>query len=71
MESITKRQKDFLDYIIKFKKENGYSPTLRELGLGTGVSHCAALSNVKALVKKGFIHYSSNISRSIVILKLE
>lgn len=71
MEKITERQKDFLDYIIKFKEKNGYSPTFRELGYAAGVSHCAALANVKALVKKGFIHYSSNISRSIVVLKLE
>ena len=70
MEGLTPKQKHCLETIIKFKSEKGYSPTLRELGLMLGMSPAGAVGHVVALVKKGYIHYSSNVSRSIVILKL-
>lgn len=31
---LTPRQNDLLDFIIKFKQVNGYSPTTREMCLG-------------------------------------
>lgn len=31
---LTPRQNDLLDFIIKFKQVNGYSPTTREMRLG-------------------------------------
>jgi len=70
VEEITLRQSDFLEKIIKYKEQKGYSPTLRELGDLMGVTHNAALANVQALAKKGYLHYSSNVARSIVIIKM-
>ena len=67
---ITLRQLDFLEIIIEYKEKKGYSPTLRELGDLAGVTHNAALSNVQALARKGYLHYSSNVARSIVIIKM-
>jgi len=70
MKEMTDKQKHCLELIIKYKSEKGYSPTLRELGDLLGVNQGAALSHVKLLAKKGYIHYSSNVARSIVVLKL-
>jgi repressor LexA len=67
---LTERQKDYLEFIIDFKQKHGYSPTYNELGDGMGVNSSAALDTVRVLNKKGYIHSSSNISRSIVVLKL-
>jgi len=67
---LTVRQKEFLEYIVKFKQEYGYSPTYRQLGMGMGVTARAALDTVEVLNKKGFTHSSAKVSRSIVVLKL-
>ena len=70
MKEMTDKQKHCLEFIIEYKKDHGYSPTLKELGDLLGVNQGAALSHVILLAKKGYIHYSSNVARSIVVLKL-
>lgn len=70
MEALTQKQKHCLETIIKIRKDKGNSPTLRELGKELGMTAWSAKCHIDALVKKGYIHYSSNISRSIQVLKL-
>lgn len=70
MLDLTERQKDYLEFIIDFKQDFGYSPTYRQLGVGMGVTARAALDTVEVLNKKGYTHSSAKVSRSIVVLKL-
>jgi len=63
-------EKRILNFVIDYKKEVGKSPTRIELANGTGLDHISLDLNMQSLSKKGFIIFSSNVSRSIQILKL-
>ena len=63
-------EKRVLNFIVDYKKSVGKSPTRNELANGTGLDHFSLDLNMQSLSKKGFIIYSSNVSRSIQILKL-
>lgn len=63
---LTKRQRQVLDFIETFIRDNGYSPSLEEIGRGLSLSSLATvhkhLSNLQA---KGFMKRLPNRSRSI------
>jgi len=63
-------EKRVLNFVIEYKKEIGKSPTKRELANGTGLDRISLDLNMQSLSKKGFIIFSSNVLRSIQILKL-
>ncbi len=66
---LTERQAQVLDYIRSFRKENGYPPTLREIGkrMGTGSTNGTS-DHLRALERKGFISIDSMTARGIVLL---
>lgn len=67
--TITKRQGEVLDFIMKFKLEKGYCPSTREIQEHFGfASQTAAVNHLRALERKGIIKTTSGIARSIVIL---
>jgi repressor LexA len=71
-DKLTDRQKDILDFICQFKDQNGYPPTLREIGKQFDISSTFGVKrHLDALEKKGFIAILTNMSRSITILKPE
>lgn len=70
--SLTDRQKEILTFIEQFRAENGYPPTLREIGKKFGISSTFGVKrHLEALVKKGYIAVESNASRGISFLKNE
>jgi repressor LexA len=67
---LTDRQQDILDFIHQFRDENGYPPTLREIGKRFDISSTFGVKrHLDALVKKGFLNIESNASRGISIIK--
>jgi len=64
---LTNRQKEVYDFIIRYIKENGYPPTIREAAENFGIYLKAAHDHVKAIEKKGYIR-CQNKSRAIEIL---
>jgi repressor LexA len=71
-DKLTERQKDILDFICQFKDENGYPPTLREIGKHFGISSTFGVKrHLDALEKKGYVAILNNMSRGIAILKPE
>jgi repressor LexA len=69
---LTERQKDILSFIEQFRSENGYPPTLREIGKKFGIASTFGVKrHLEALVKKGFIAVESNASRGISFLRNE
>ena len=71
-DKLTERQKDILDFICQYKDENGYPPTLREIGKHFDISSTFGVKrHLDALEKKGFIATLNNMSRGITILKPE
>lgn len=69
---LTDRQKEILGFIEQFRNENGYPPTLREIGKKFGISSTFGVKrHLDALVKKGYIAVESNASRGISYLRNE
>jgi repressor LexA len=69
-DKLTERQQDILNFIHSFREENGYPPTLREIGKKFGISSTFGVKrHLEALVKKGYLHIESNASRGISFLR--
>lgn len=67
---LTDRQEDILIFIQQFTAENGYPPTLREIGKHFQISSTFGVKrHLEALVKKGHINIESNASRGISMIK--
>lgn len=65
---LTDRQEEILIFIQQFQQENGYPPTLREIGKKFGISSTFGVKrHLEALTKKGYLNILSNASRGISI----
>lgn len=67
--AITRRQRQVLDFITGFIRENGYSPSFEEIGHGLGLSSLATVhKHVSNLDQKGYLKRDYNRSRSIDVV---
>lgn len=55
MAKVTERQRDIVEFIRQFIRDNGYSPTVRQVGTKFNISPNGVMSHLKALEKKGLI----------------
>jgi len=70
MTTLTKRQKEIFDYIEMSIQENGYAPTLEEVGERFKLSSLATVhKHVSNLEAKGLIRRKWNHSRAIEIVQ--
>jgi len=68
--ALTRRQRQVLDVVRDFIQENGYSPSLEEIGERLGLSSVATVhKHVSHLVQKGFVRRAWNQNRSIEIVE--
>lgn len=67
MEELTKRQKEILDFLKVYVRDNGYPPTMREIGERFGFTWLGARGHLKALAKKGFIKINPLKARGLEI----
>jgi len=68
--SVTKRQKEILEFIRDFLASKGYSPTLEEIAERFGISSLNAVyKHLKSLEQRGYIRRLSNQARSIHIVE--
>jgi repressor LexA len=64
--ALTRRQREIFDYISEFVSEEGYSPSLEEIGAHFGLASVATVhKHVQHLVEKGFLRKAWNRSRSL------
>ena len=70
MISLTDRQRTILHFLKSFLSENGYPPTVREIGTHFKMQWAAAKNHLKALEAKGYIRVNQYKSRGIEILGL-
>ncbi len=70
--STTKRQKQILDYINRFSKNNGYSPSFEEIAKHFRLSAVSGIhQHIQALKDKGYLSKQKNQPRGIEISKSE
>ena len=69
LEPLTKRQREILNYLNEFMEQNGYAPSLEEIGRRFGLSSLATVhKHLTNLQEKGFIRRAWNRSRSVELL---
>ena len=67
--ALTRRQKEIYEYVRSFVEEEGYAPSLEEIGARFGLSSVATVhKHVQNLVDKGLLRKSWNRSRSLEIV---
>lgn len=69
MKTLTERQKEVLEFIARFSEENGYPPTVREIGENFGISLRAVQDHIAACQKKGYLSQCQKRSRSFRVIK--
>lgn len=71
-EALTDRQQEILDYIRRHIEENGYPPTVREIGAAFGIrSTNGVADHLKSLERKGYLERGSLKSRALRPLSVE
>ena len=69
MEKLTDRQQDILDAIKKSIAENGFPPTVREIGAKVGLNSSATTHfHIKKLIDKGYLKQGSSKNRTLELL---
>jgi repressor LexA len=69
VQPLTKRQREILDFLNEFIEQNGYAPSLEEVGRRFGLSSLATVhKHLTNLQEKGFIKRAWNRSRSMELV---
>ena len=67
---LSDRQKSMLEMLQRFQVDNGYPPTIREIGDELKISSTSVVNyNLERLEERGYIERESRLSRGIRILK--
>ena len=70
--SLTKRQREVYDFIVRKIRTRDYGPTVREIGAEFSIkSPNGVMCHLLALVKKGMIRREPNMSRAISLVNDE
>lgn len=69
---LTDKQQRILDFVQAFQSRHGYPPSIREIGEFFQIRSTNGVSDhLRALEKKGFLQRSSNLSRSLTVVRQE
>ena len=69
--TLTKRQKEVLNYLVAFMNKNGYSPSFEEIAHALKLTSLATVhKHLSTLEKKNYIRRGYNQSRSIEVAQL-
>ncbi len=64
------RHRKIMDYLVKFQTDNGYSPSIREIGEHIGVASTSLVDYyLRQLEEREYIERDQHISRSIRVVR--
>ncbi|MFW5748666.1 MAG: transcriptional repressor LexA [Chloroflexota bacterium] len=67
---LSERQRNILKYMDKYIHENGFPPTIREIGSATGIESTSVVNyNLNKLVDAGFLERSASKSRGLRLVR--
>jgi SOS-response transcriptional repressor LexA len=69
MAQLSNRQKQIMDFIKAYRKDNQTNPTRKEIGRHIGTCFSVVDVHLKTMKAKGFIDIRPEVARSIIILK--
>ena len=59
---LTDRQSCILNFMDDYRGQNGYSPSIREIGVGTGIASTSAVNyQINRLVAGGYLARTSEV----------
>jgi repressor LexA len=64
---LTERQQNILDFIGKYVQENGFPPSVREIGRHFGIYPATVQDHITALERKGYLQKKRFQSRTLSI----
>src|SRR5215475_1465568 len=64
---LTEKQQAILDFVDKCVKENGFPPSVREIGKQFGIYPATVQDHISALTRKGFLQKQRFQSRAISV----
>ena len=68
-EHLSERQKRIVEFLNEYVEENGYPPSIREIGAAAGISPTSVVSyNLKRLEEKGYISRDREVSRGLKLV---
>ncbi|MFP4321721.1 MAG: transcriptional repressor LexA [Anaerolineales bacterium] len=68
--NLSQRQQDILAFIEDFIAENGYPPTIREIGSAVNIGSTSVVNyNLNKLVREGFLERSQKVSRGLLLVQ--
>lgn len=63
---LSERQRDILNFIRDFAQENGYPPTIRQIGQAVGITSTSVVNyNLNKLEKEGYLARDLKVSRGL------
>lgn len=63
---LSDRQQHIIEFIRRYQEENGYPPTIREIGKAVGISSTSVVKyNLERLKEKGCLDRSKEVSRGL------
>ncbi|HKZ54558.1 MAG TPA: transcriptional repressor LexA [Anaerolineales bacterium] len=63
---LSDRQRRMLEFIERFDDDNGYPPSIREIGEAVGISSTSVVNyNLNRLVEEGYLGRDQNVSRGL------
>ena len=66
--ALTRRQKELMDFLANFIRQNGYSPSYEEIASGLGLASLATVhKHIQALEVKQYLRRNYNHSRSLEV----
>jgi len=66
---LSERQQKILDFIREFTRQNGYPPTIRDIGRELGISSTSVVNyNLSILEREGYIQRDREVSRGVKVL---
>ncbi len=65
---LTIRQREIFDFVKTFTREQGYPPTIREIGQRFNIYPRAVFDHLKALERKGYLKRRGSTSRGLEVL---
>ena len=66
--ALTRRQKELMDYLVDFIRQQGYSPSFEEIASGLGLASLATVhKHIQALQAKQYLKRNHNHSRSLEV----
>ena len=68
-EHLSERQKRIVEFLNEYVEDNGYPPSIREIGAAAGISSTSVVSyNLKRLEEKGYISRAREVSRGLKLV---